>query len=359
MEGSESDPGERRPTMADVARRAGVSRATVSFVVNDTPGQSIGMQTRRRVLDAVEALSYRPNRAAQGLRTHRSATIGFVTHETPERSFADPAITGAHDVADEFGSRLVLVTTGRSPVRLRAALDDLIDRQVDAIIVATSGTRAITLPDAVRSRPTVLVNCFEGEAGRPSVPTLPTRLTTLLPDEQAGGHAAARVALDAGHRNFAFLAGKADSWATVERVAGYRTALTAAGVDPRRQLLAHGRYEIDAGHDLARALIATRPLPTVILCGNDRMAVGVLLALGQAGIQVPDEVSVIGYDDQFALAASVRPALTTVRLPYVEMGRAAATHLLCPDRHLAPTAPQWLPCPVVVRDSLGPPRAVP
>lgn len=357
MDGSGSDPTTRRPTMTDVARRAGVSRATVSFVVNDTPGQSIGVQTRRRVLDAVQALSYRPNRAAQGLRTHRSATIGFITHETPERSFADPAITGAHDVADQYGSRLLLVTTGRSPDRLQAALDDLVDRQVDAIIVATSGTRAIALPDAARRQPTVLVNCFEGEAGRPSAPTLPTRLTTLLPDEQAGGHAAARLALAAGHRDFAFLAGQADSWATVERVAGYRRALTAAGVDPRRQVLVHGRFEIDAGHDLAGDLIATGKLPTVILCGNDRMAVGVLLALAQAGIRVPDDVSVVGYDDQFGLASSVRPALTTVRLPYVEMGRAAVEHLLHPSQVSDPPGPWWMPCPPVVRDSLAPPRA--
>lgn len=382
MDGNRPDPDARRPTMADVAHRAGVSRATVSFVVNDTPGQSIGEPTRRRVLEAVEALSFRPNRAAQGLRTRRSATIGFITHETPERSFADPAVTGAHDVADEFGSRLLLVTTGGCPDRLRQAVDDLLDRQVDAIITATSGTRAISLPDAVWRLPLVLLNCFEGSLGRPSRPTLPTRLPTLLPDEQAGGYAAARLAIDAGHRDFAFLAGKADSWATVERLAGYRLALTAAGVDPRRQTLAHGRYEIDAGHALARQLVATGRLPTVILCGNDRMAVGVLLALAQAGIRVPDDVSVVGYDDQFGLASSLRPALTTVRLPYLEMGRAAAEQLLDPDRHpVTPGAAQaatttnaattssaappattglrWLPCLPVVRESLGPPRTSP
>lgn len=356
MDGTESDPGARRPTMADVARRAGVSRATVSFVVNDTPGQSIGASTRIRVLDAIESLSFRPNRAAQGLRTRRSATIGFITHEVPERSFADSAVTGAHDVADQYGSRLLLVTTGRSPDRLHAALEDLTDRQVDAIIVATSGTRAIVLPDAVPSVPAVLVNCFEGEATRPSTPTLPTRFTTLLPDEQAGGHAAARLALDAGHRDFAFLAGKADSWATALRVAGYRKALITAGVDPRRQVLAHGGYEIDSGYDLARDLISAGPLPTVVLCGNDRMAVGVLLALAQAGIRVPDEVSVIGYDDQLGLASSVRPALTTVRLPYLEMGRLAAEHLLHPSPMPASPGPWWVPCPPVVRQSLAPPR---
>ncbi|OFE14392.1 hypothetical protein BA895_10530 [Humibacillus sp. DSM 29435] len=382
MDGNRPDPSPRRPTMADVARRAGVSRATVSFVVNDTLGQSIGAQTRQRIHDAVAALGYRPNRAAQGLRTRRSATIGFITHETPERSFADPAVTGAHDVADEFGSRLLLVTTGGCPDRLRQSVDDLIDRQVDAIILATSGTRAVSLPDGAWRLPVVLLNCFEGHPGHPGRPgrlTLPPRLPTLLPDEQAGGEAAARLAIDAGHRDFAFLAGKADSWATVERLAGYRLALTAAGFDPRRQTLVHGPYEIDAGHALARRLVATGPLPTVILCGNDRMAVGVLLALAQAGIRVPDDVSVIGYDDQIGLASSLRPALTTVRLPYLEMGRAAAEQLLCPDRDpampamptttttititttltTATTGLRWLPCLPVVRDSLGPPRTSP
>ena len=142
--------GATRPTMADVARLARVSSTTVSFVVNDKTSEKISEPTRRRVLAAVDQLGYRPNRAAQNLRTRRTATIGFVIHEVADESALGPAISGAHDAAWRHGSRLIMVNTDRSPTVLSSAIDDLLDRQVDTIVVAAVGTRRITLPDTVR-----------------------------------------------------------------------------------------------------------------------------------------------------------------------------------------------------------------
>lgn len=331
--------------MADVARLARVSTTTVSFVVNDKTGEKISEPTRLRVLAAVDQLGYRPNRSAQNLRTRRTATIGFVIHEVADESALGPAIAGAHDAAWRQGSRLIMVNTDRSPTVLKSAIEDLLDRQVDTIVIAVVGTRRITLPDTVSHVPTVLLNCFTAGNAQPCV----------LPAEVAGGRAAAHLALDRGHTEIAYLAGLPGVWATKARVRGYREALTSAGVDLSQQRLLFGSYAADSGYDLTKELIASGPLPTAILCGNDRMAIGALLALADAGIRVPTDVSVIGYDDQIRLADEVRPALTTVRLPYHDMGRWAAEHLLA--KRLEPgQARTYLPCDPVVRESLGPPR---
>jgi len=331
--------------MADVARLAGVSTTTVSFVVNNKTGEKISEPTRLRVLAAVEELGYRPNRSAQNLRTRRTATIGFVIHEVADESALGPAIAGAHDAAWAHGSRLIMVNTDRSATVLRSAIEDLLDRQVDTIVVAVVGTRRISLPGTVSHVPTVLLNCFTAGDAQPCV----------LPSEVAGGRAAAQLALDSGHTEISFLAGLPDEWATKARVRGYREALTAAGVDPQQQRLLFGSYAADSGYDLTKLLIASGPLPTAILCGNDRMAIGTLLALAEAGLRVPADVSVIGYDDQVRLASEVRPALTTVRLPYYDMGRWAAEHLLMATPETMPLR-TYLPCEPVVRESLGPPR---
>ena len=340
-----SDP---RPTAADVGRLAGVSPTTVSFVINDRHEQSISAATRQRVLDAIQELGYRPNRAAQGLRTKRSATIGYVTDEAAVDPFAGGAIAGAHDFARRHQSMLLVVHTNRDTRTRRAAIEDLLDRQVDAILFAVVGTRRVILPEIIVKVPAVLVNCFTAQS------SLVSLLPTVLPDEEGGGYTAARALLDAGHRKIALLPGKTGAWATRARLKGIRRALSEFGVDPGDVPVHHGNYRADSGYELTRSLLASGPRPTALLCGNDRMAFGAYLALGEAGLRIPDDVSVMGFDDQDQLASDIRPALSTVRLPYYEMGSWAAEQLF--PRHQSPEiGPVHLPCPLVLRDSIGPP----
>lgn len=329
--------------MADVGRMAGVSPTTVSFVINERAGETIRPATRQRVLDAVDRLGYRPNRTAQGLRTRRTHTIGFVNHETAENSFAGPAMSGTHDVAWSRGSRMLVVNTNRYRSVLQSSIRDLLDRQVDAIIVVAAGTRSVRLPEPVPV-PTILVNCLSPGGTQPSV----------LPDELAGGAAQARLALDAGHRRITLLPGTASAWATRARVRGWHAAFAAAGVDWSGLELRYGTFGVESGYDLTRAVMAHGPPPTALLCGNDRMALGALLALSELGLKVPADVSVVGYDDQVGLAANVHPSLTTVRLPYYAMGRWAAEQLLS---HRVDRLPRrtFMPCLPVVRDSLAAP----
>jgi LacI family transcriptional regulator len=327
----------------DVARLAGVSPATVSFVLNQTAGQTISDETRLRVLQAAAELDYRPNRTAQGLRHGRTATIGFVSHDVDFGEFAASAIKGAHEASIRHGSLLLLVNTGGSNLRAEQLIAELLDRQVDALIFAAVGTRQVVLPDAARRVPTILLNCFAAHDPAP----------TVLPDEVRGGHEATQALLDLGHRDIAYLTGNPSQWATKARLRGYRAALKSAGLDPRSQTVLSGNYHADSGYELVTTLLRENRLPTAIMCGNDRMAVGAILGLLEAGIRVPQDVSVMGYDDQFQVAAEIRPALSTVRLPYPAMGRLAAEQLV------AGTPIQdgrtLVHCPVVMRDSTAAP----
>jgi LacI family transcriptional regulator len=347
MPGKPKDPqGTRRPTMADVGRLAGVSATTVSFVINASPGEAIRPETRQRVLDAVEQLGYRPNRAAQGLRTRRTSTIGFITDEVAVEYFVGQIITGAHDVAWSNGSVLLVLNTMGSRAVMRTAFDNLADRQVDSIIFATAGTRRVTLPPGAGRAPTILVNCFAAKNAIPCV----------LPDEVGGGRNAARILIDAGHTRMAYLTGVPGVWATRARLRGFREELRSAGIDPADQIVLAGNYQADSGYRLTLELLARPHRPTAILCGNDRMAIGALMALREKGVDVPVEMSLVGYDDHDAMVARVSPAITNVRLPFYDMGRWAAERLFA--KSVEGLASRTLmSCLPVLRESVAPPRS--
>jgi LacI family transcriptional regulator len=334
-----------RATRADVARLAGVSSTTVSFVLNADSGHSISEATRQRVLEAVARLDYRPNRAARSLRGRRTATIGFVTDEIAVDPFAGATILGAHEVAWASESLLMVVNATRDQQILRDVIDDLVDRPVDAIIFAVVGTRRIEVPDALKGVPALLVNGWVTGGLLPCV----------LPDEVAGGRRAAELVIAAGHRRVTFLAGTRSVWATRARLRGLWAAVDAAGLDRGDQTVLYGNYRPDSGYDLMEQVLAAGPPPTAVICGNDRMATGAYLALARAGLRVPQDVSVVGYDDQVQFAQYLRPALTTVRLPYYQMGRWAAEQALTGSTGHLPVR-TYLPCPPIERDSVGPPR---
>jgi LacI family transcriptional regulator len=336
----EADPA--RPTMADVGRAAGVSATTVSLVLNGRDTK-ISDATRERVLAAVQDLDYRPNRAAQGLRLGTTSTIGFLTDEIAIEPFSGPMIAGIHDLAWEQRSLLLMVNTTRNASRLRAAVEDLLDRRVDALLFAAMGTRQVDFPPVPPRTPTLLVNAFTADG----------RLPAILPDEIAGGRAAVEHVLSLGHRRIAFIAGREGAWATKMRVQGFREGLEAAGLDPSRCPIHLGNYRIDSGYEITRTVMRADTPPTALLFGNDQMAAGAYIALARLGLRIPDDVSVVGYDDE-PLAADLSPALTTVRIPFYEMGRIAARHVL--DRTLGDLPSRtYQPCTIVHRSSTNPP----
>jgi LacI family transcriptional regulator len=335
----------KRPSMKDVADLAGVSRTTVSFVLNEVPNANIPLATRERVMIAVEELGYRPNALARGLRAQRTHTIGFISDEIATTPYAGRTIQGAQDLAWEYQSLILLVnTSGDDEMRL-AAINNILDRRVDAIIYATMYHRECHPPDIIHQVPTVLLDCFVADHSLPSV----------VPDEVLGGYQATRHLLQEGHKRVGFINDVHTVPAAIGRLQGYSQALAEFGLPFDDSLVTHGRSEQAGGYDGVMTLMSLDQRPTALFCFNDRMAMGAYDALRKLNLAIPDDVAVIGFDNQEIIAAHLYPSLTTMQLPHYEMGRWAVQHLLDlidkPDKQAGNPPQHKIHCPLVHRES--------
>jgi len=308
----------RNVTMMDVARHAGVSQTTVSFVLNSDETPNIPDETRQRVLDAVAELGYRPNALAQSLRMRRSGIFGFVTDEIAITPHAGKIFEGAQDVAWENGKILILVNTKAKPDLENTAIDLLLGRQVEGIIYATMFHRPVKLPAALREIPTVLLDCFVEDRQMPSV----------VPDEYLGGYTATKYLLDKGHRRIGFINNVDDIPATTRRLEGYEAALASQAVAFEPQLVYCDQSIQEGGYRGAMELLRPENRPTALFCFNDRMAMGAYDAIRKLNLRIPKDIAVMGFDNQDLIAAHLFPSLTTMELPHYQMGSWAAQHLI-------------------------------
>jgi LacI family transcriptional regulator len=304
-----------RVTMADVAREAGVSLMTVSRVVNNKG--DVSPATRQRVLEIIEQLGYRPSSIARGLVTQRTGTLGLVMPDVANPFFADVA-RGAEHVAYAEGYNVFLCNTDEDTQREVAVLQSLEEKRVDGIVLCSSRLDDSQLRTLLGRHPTVvLVNRrLEGAS-----------VGTVLINDEAGGRAATRHLLRAGHRAVGFLAGPPTSRSGRQRAKGYRAALAAADLPYNSAWVRHCSPVVEGGQETACQLLTVCPELTALFCYNDLVAVGVLQACADLGRQVPDDLAVVGYDD-IPLAALVTPPLTTCRVPRYEMGAQAMRLLL-------------------------------
>jgi LacI family transcriptional regulator len=317
----------KKVTMHDVARLAGVSQSTVSFVINHRDVEmGIAPGTRERVLAVIQDVGYRPNLAARGLRLQRSRTFGLVTDCIASSPFGGRTLLGAQELAWEHDHLLLVVNTSSDRSIEASAVEALIDRGVDGLLYAAMSWTEVSPPAPFRSIPNVLVNCWD--AASPAV----------VPCEVEGGRLAAEELIANGHRRIAFLGGTRSDPATTQREEGFRQAMKGAKLRVNESWVKTGNYEISTGYALADEIFSRRgEPPTGLMCGNDRMAVGAILALHQHGLSVPEDISVVGYDDQEGLANEFTPTLTTVSIPHYEMGRAGIEYLLAVLRDPAGT----------------------
>lgn len=336
-----------RPTMAQVAKLAGVSPTTVSLVINDDPrAKTISEPTRDRVAEAVRSLGYRPNHAARGLRTQKSETLGFITDEIATAPFAGDTIRGAQDYSWKRNHLLTVLNTGGDPSMEEASIEMVLGRQVDGIIFGAMYTHEVSPPRSLERTRAVLLNCYAPG----------TSYISVIPAEKEGGRTATQILLDAGHRRIGFINGLSTTYAAKERLKGYRQALRDNGVSYEPRLVRNGNYHSDSGHRHARELLTGEDPPTALFCSSDRMAVGAYYAIMELGMSIPRDVSVVGYDNQLELAAYASPPMTTIQLPHYELGYTAARYLLedAPSNGQAGTVHE-IECPAVIRDSVGPP----
>ncbi|CAN5602953.1 LacI family DNA-binding transcriptional regulator [soil metagenome] len=332
----------KRTVLKDVAQRAEVSLTAASLVLNGKAGPSIPEETQARILAAATELGYRPNALARGLRSGLSATIGFISDEIATTPFAGAMIQGAQDAAWEAGKLLLLINTGRDPVIEATALELLHERHVEGVIYATMYHQVIEPPAALREGPAVLLDARTTDGSLPSV----------APDEFGAARDATRALMRAGHRRIGFVQDREPIPAAPEREEGYLAALQEGGQDADPALVARGAATADGGWRAAGELLDGRKPPTALFCFNDQMAMGAYRAAAERGLRVPDDISVVGFDDQELIAPWLVPSLTTMALPHYAMGRWAVEFLV---RHDASAPQHRMPCPLIERDSVVPP----
>lgn len=308
----------RLPTMKDVAKLAGVSQTTVSFVVNDVPNAGIPEDTRQRILSAIEKLGYRPNVFAKNLRSSRSHIIGFVTDEIASSPYAGQIIQGAQEVAGAAGKILFLANTGGNLEIERKALEAMLAHQVEGIIYATMGHREITPPELLYDASAILLNCYDSLR----------RLPSVTPDEVNSTVVAIRSLLQKGHRRIAFINSVDTGPAVLGRMAGYQQALAEYHLPFTEDIVLYGKSRQDSGYENTLKLMHLPDPPTAIFCFNDQVAMGAYEALAEMKLSIPGDVAVIGFDNLEIIAAYLRPGLSTMELPHYEMGQWTVNFLL-------------------------------
>ena len=338
----------KRPTMIDVAERAGVSQATVSLVLNSVPDVRISTSTRNRVVEAARELQYRNHRRSAEAPAGGMRTIGLLIDEVRTTPFATSFIEGARDEAARNDCLLAIYCTGGDARLEGAALDMLATTRLTGVLYTRQITQAVVPPDRLEQVPTVLLNCHERRRRFPS----------LVPGDLAGAFSATEHLLKAGHRRIAHLAGEKWTEAARDRSLGYRQAMTTWDVPFDPSLLVSGGWTLPGGRDMTARLLASPEPPTAIFCFNDRMALGACEAIRASGLRVPEDISVVGFDDE-DLAAYATPPLTTVVLPHDEMARWAVSAVL--DRDGTPFPEREarrikIECPLVERGTVAPPH---
>lgn len=339
-----------RVTMTDIARAAGCSQATVSFVLNDSPGIRLSQQTRERVIDAARALGYaapafsalrKPVPAFDGL----DSVIGFAVDQLATSPEAVVAIEGARQASWNAGNVLLVAQTMGDAVMEPRAVAALTRRSISALIYMTIFTREITAPDFLYGLdiPVILLNCYTADYAFPAV----------VPSEIAGGQNSTRHLIGHGHRRIATITGEPWMQAAQDRLKGYRRALATADIPFDPELVVEGDWSASAGYAATVKLLALKERPTAIFCQNDRTAIGCYEALKEAGLHIPQDISVVGYDDE-EIARHLFPPLTTSILPHMAMGQWAIEQLEVPPPAGRGRYPiTKLECPLVERESVA------
>jgi LacI family transcriptional regulator len=304
--------------MQDVADLAGVSRTTVSFVINEVPDSNIPPETQERVWEAVRKLDYRPNVMARSLRSQRSRTIGFISDRVATTPYSGLMIQGAQDAAWGQGMILLLVNTEGDPKIEKAAVTMMLDRQVEGVIYATWYHRPVNPPTAMLEVPVVLLDCYAEDQSLPSI----------VPDEVQGGHDATDSLLRKGHRRVGFINNIDPVPASSGRLQGYKDALAAYDIPYDGNLVYSDDSSSKGGYKGALQLMKLSDPPTALFCYCDRMAMGAYDALRKLNLSIPEDVAVVGFDNQEVIAANLYPPLSTMELPHYQMGAWAANHVI-------------------------------
>ncbi|TYL48826.1 LacI family DNA-binding transcriptional regulator [Marinomonas sp. IMCC 4694] len=341
-------------TIYDVAKIANVSPKTVSRVLNnDVP---VGEATRAKVQAAIDQLGYIPSTAARAMRSNKSGLIGVITGAISHNTVVGPTglpdlfiVQGIQSVIQASNKTLLIADTGDNSQRVEHLIRTFQEHRVEGIIYVADYHQQVNLSVHRKDMAIVLANCFDTK-----------HTPAVVPDDEGGQYHLVQRLIKTGHRRIAYLSLDDAMVATVLRKQGYSRALQHAGIDidPSLILCADTVQHIDNKALVERAvdqLLSLASPPTVICCGNDKMALKLYGILRSRGIRIPEAISVAGYDNYLSITESLYPSLTTVDLAYREIGAEAARLLLTQIQDKQPdqqSIPIRVPCPVVWRHSV-------
>ena len=312
-----------RPTLDEVAARAGVGRGTVSRVVNGSP--QVSPEAKAAVQQAIDELGYVPNRAARALVTQRTDSVALVVSESEARVFGEPFFAGIIRGISGFLSSTPLqlwLAMAQSPQE-RERVDNYLTRQhVDGVMLLSLHDDD-TLPARLRERNLPAIRA--GHAGVRAPGAVPMSFVDV--DNTGGARLAVEHLVGLGRREIAVIAGPQDMGVGVDRLTGYRDAVARAGLTPDERLVGYGDFSEESGAAAMRSLLADRPGIDAVFAASDLMAVGAMRVLKETGRRIPADVAVVGFEDS-VLAKQTDPPLTTVHQPVEEMGREMARLLL-------------------------------
>lgn len=337
-------------TLKDLAAAVGVSASAVSLVLNDRHEGRVNAQTAERIRTTAAEMGYIPNVLARGLRTKRTHTIGLLSDGVASIPFAGRMLEGVQTSAWDAGYLAMIIDTTNRPELVAQSSKSLLQRDIEAMILAAEYHRVVELPPVPPTIPVVVLDGIPDDA---------SAADSVVPDEAGGAHVAVSRLIAAGHRRIGFCTVGGDRFiASRLRLEGYQAALVEHGiaVDPKLVLSLPDPGTSHAVEPL-REWLSTSNRPTALFCFSDQIAFAAYQVCSDLGLRVPEDLSVIGFDDQEFIADALRPGLTTVRLPHRAMGSWAAQRAIeriHGDASGPPVAVR-IPCPLIERASVGPP----
>lgn len=337
----------RRVTSREVAERAGVSRTTVSFVLNEVERAQISEETRQRVLQAAQDLGYVPDAAARSLASGQTHTLGLIICQPPDHILVDAylpqVIYGLSEASRERGFRVLLESV--EDVRQPNAYIDLVRaKQIDGILLFGPRSDDSQLPALIADGfPIVLIGRFDNEAAY-----------FVDVDNQAAAYKAVIHLAKLGHQRIACITNAPPEYiSAVERLSGYRQALTEAGLPYDESLVRYGDFDPDSGYRAMHSLLATHPSLTAAFIASDVVTFGAMAAIRELGWRIPQDIAIVSFDD-VPSARYMAPPLTTVRMPAIEQGRQGGQMLIDLIGEEIPANPQvFLETELIIRQSCG------
>ena len=336
-------------SIVDVAERAGVSVKTVSRILGGFAG--VRPETRRRVEEAMKQLEYYPNAAARYLRGEASNIVSLIADNLTTTPDSYEIVAGVQSECEAAGKVLMIGETGGKASSFNSLVERFREKRTEAMIYATMFHREVVIDQSFKHCPLVLLNCIDANGQYPAI----------IPDDRAGAFAATEALIRAGHRRIAYLTLFQDMRATALRTEGYMQALQQYSLKAYPELI---RVSVRGGvadefidlPAILEDLLKAKKRPTALFCGNDKMAMRVYMLVRRMGFRIPEDISVVGYDNYKLIAENLVPQLTTVSLSYFRMG-AAAAQLVLRGKFKSPGEVQRIPGELLIRGSVAPPAS--